>query len=190
MKYMAKWGPKGFLVSPSKIVPFMDFATSVEIKSDSENDTSGTAPTNTRGRELQQITFTTQYLRSVGVDPRAQFEEWNSLIGQAHPLYIGDKRFGPAKMMLIGIAMSELQLTNTGEFLSFYLDITLQEYSEGGTSKLSSTTTASQSSSQSSSQAKAAAKYQETVERKKALNTTASALDRSHKKITDRELTF
>lgn len=181
MKYMAKWGQKGFLVSPSKIVPLLNFETSVDLITDSENDTSGTAPTNTRGRELQQITFSTQYLRSVGVDPRAQFEEWNSLIGQAHPLYIGDKRFGPAKMMLIGVAMTELQLTNTGEFLSIYLDITLQEYSEGGTSKLSTTTT---SSTQSSTQAKAAAKYQETVERKKALNAAPTALDKSQKKNT------
>ena len=57
MAYMVKWGPKGFLVSPSKVVPFDGFSTDMKLKADSENDTSGTEPTNTRGRELRTISL-------------------------------------------------------------------------------------------------------------------------------------
>ena len=53
MEYTALWGPKGFIVSPSKIVPLMNLSTSFSVKTDSGNDTSGTATTNTKGRELQ-----------------------------------------------------------------------------------------------------------------------------------------
>ena len=86
MVFIARWGPKGFLTSPTKIVPFNGFTTSLTLKSDSENDTSGTAPTNTRGRELRPVSFETIYLAAAGVDPRAQVEEWESLLGQSYPL--------------------------------------------------------------------------------------------------------
>ena len=39
MEYTAKWGPKGFLVSPSKIVPLMNLSTSFSVKADSGDDT-------------------------------------------------------------------------------------------------------------------------------------------------------
>lgn len=181
MSYLARWGPKGFLISPTKIVPFNGFSTTVALKADSENDTSGTAPTNTRGRELQQMSFSTTYLRAVGVDPRAQFEEWQTLIGQAHPLLIEGRQFGPAKMLLTEVSLSDVEFSNTGAFLSATVNIVLQEYagkvSGTSTSKSSTNTNANAASSQ------AAATYAATVAAKKeALNATASKEDRADKK--------
>ena len=66
MTFIARWGPKGFLTSPTKIVPFNGFSTSLTLKADSENDTSGTNPTNTRGRELRPISFETTYFAAAG----------------------------------------------------------------------------------------------------------------------------
>ena len=174
MSYLARWGPKGFLVSPSKIVPFNDFSTTVALKADSENDTSGTAPTNTRGRELQPMNFSTTYLRSLGVDPRAQWEEWESLIGQVHPLLIEGRRFGPAKMILTEASLSDVVVSNTGAFLEATVSIVLQEYVEKGSGTTSGTTAAA---------SQAAATYAATVaEKKAALNSTASKTDRAEKK--------
>ena len=95
MGEIARWGPKSFVISPQKIVPFIELSTSVALKTDSENDTSGTSPANTKGLELQQIAFSTTYFRGVGVDPRAQWEEWKALVGSTNPLYIGGELFGP-----------------------------------------------------------------------------------------------
>ena len=139
MEYTARWGNKGFCVTPDKIVPFTGFMTDVALKKDNGVDTSGTAPTNTRGRELQTISFSTTYLRSAGVDPRAQLEEWEGEIGKSYPLYIGGERFGPEKMTLINVGATDLKLTPKGVFLAITVNITLEEYSEGGTSKLSGT---------------------------------------------------
>lgn len=190
MGYLAQWGPKGFLISPTKIVPFEDFATSVSLKADSENDTSGTAPTNTRGMELQPMSFSTTYLRAAGVDPRAQIDEWNGLIGQSHPLYIGGKRFGPAKMTLKKVEANDFLFTNSGDILRAVVKVTLEEFSEGKTSKLAST--ASKSASASSSTA--ASVYSQTVakkeaEKKAAMNATASRSTRAEK-VNKREMSL
>lgn len=179
MNYMVRWGPKGFIVAPTQIVPFNDFSTSLSLKADSENDTSGTPRTNTRGRELRPIKFSTQYFRALGVDPRAQVEIWEGELGNAYPLYIGAKRFGPAKMMLKSVETTDVQMVPaTGEWISCKISITLEEYSESGTSALTS-----KSSANSASAKKAASTYEATVAAKKeALNATASASDKKQKK--------
>jgi hypothetical protein len=114
MNYIAKWGPMGFVVSPTKIIPFNNLSTTVAIKTDNTNDANGSPPTNVRGRELQTMNFSTTYLRAAGVDPRARYEQWEDLVGQSYPLYVGGKRFGPAKMMLSSASISDLKLSNKG----------------------------------------------------------------------------
>lgn len=192
MAYMVRWGPKGFLVSPSKVVPFNNFTTSMKLKSDSENDTSGTEPTNTRGRELRPMTFETTYMRALGVDPRTQIDEWEALIGQAHPVYIGAKRFGPPKMMLKEVATSEVKLTVQGEMISCKIGITLEEYAEGKKSQLASTSAKASKSGSSkkkskkeekSSFQKSSKKYIDDIWKKRqAMDAAASKSDKAAKK--------
>ena len=183
MAYMARWGNKGFIVSPSKIAVLEGLSTSLTLKEDSENDTSGTQPTNTRGRELRPITFKVKYLRAAGVDPRAQIAEWEAELGNAYPLIIGNERFGETKMKLTKVASSDILLSNSGAFLQAVVSITLEEYSEGKTSKLlGTTTTASGNIVNSEAAAKAAETYKATIEAKKAaLAATPTATDKAQK---------
>ena len=178
MSYMARWGPKGFLVSPTKIVTLEDLKTSVSLKSDSENDTSGTSPTNTRGLLMQPVSFSVTYIRAAGTNPRAQLDEWESLVGQSNPLYIGGKRFGPNSLILKQVDAADFVLSPNGEILSVTISISLEEESEGKTSKLTESTAKKSGSSASSSQSKAAATYAATVEKRKAMNATASPADK------------
>ena len=147
---MAQWGSKGFLVSPGKIVPLSTISTAYVLKSESNNDTSGTPPTNTRGLELEEITLETTYLTAAGVDPRGQVEEWKSLIGDTNPLYIQGKRFGPKLLQLKQVSVQNVLLDNAGRFLSVDLSISLQEYTPPST-KVSSKPFASASKSVGSS---------------------------------------
>lgn len=179
MSYMARWGPKGFLISPTKIVSMENLRTTVTLKSDSENDTSGTSPTNTRGREAIPVTFNVKYIRAAGVDPRAQKEEWESLVGQSYPLYVGDKRFGPELLTLKEVDF-EITLSNNGDFLIVEATISLEEYSEGKKSNLKSNSGSSAASSQQSASAsKAASTYEATVEKQRAMNAAPSTADRA-----------
>lgn len=132
-QYTAKWGSKGFIVGPGKVVPLSNLSTAFELKSESNNDTSGTPPTNTRGLELQTISLETTYLAAAGVDPRGQIEEWQSLIGEKNALYIQGKRFGPKLMQLTRVDVSNVVLGNNGEFLSADVGITLVEYTPPNT---------------------------------------------------------
>ena len=175
MEYTAKWGPKGFLVSPTKIVPLHDLSTSFSIKSNNGNTTSGTKTTNTRGRELQSVSLSTLYVRAAGVDPRAQIAEWESLVGESYPLYIAGERFGPQQLMLKSVNVSDILLTNTGKFLQCSVALSFEEYANTSTTKSTKTSTKTSSKASSTSNSKAA-------EANYALNTTASASDKAAKK--------
>ena len=140
--YLAKWGIKGFLISPDKIVPFNNLSTSFALKSENNTDTSGTAPTNTRGRELQTITFTTTYMTATGVDPRKQMKEWYALVGKTYPLYIGGEQFGPPLLQLEKVDWNNYQFAPNGKIISADASITLKEYS-GNAQKLDAQTLAS-----------------------------------------------
>ena len=167
MEYTALWGPKGFIVSPTKIVPLMNLSTSFAVKTDTGNDANGTATTNTKGRELQAVSLSTLYVRGAGVDPRGQIAEWEAQVGKAYPLYIQGQRFGPSKLMLKSVDVSDILLTNTGKFLQCAVSLTFEEYST------ESTTTPTDSASAQ----KAAASYNS------AMNATASSQDKADKKV-------
>lgn len=181
MEYTALWGPKGFIISPSKIVPLMNLATSFAVKTDSGNDTSGKAVTNARGRELQKVSLSTLYVRGAGVDPRGQIAEWEAVVGQSHPLYIEGQRFGPPKLTLKSVDVSDVLLSNTGKFLQCAIAVNFEEYTEPTAPQKSSVSSAS--SGTSASAAKAAETYNKiTEEKKNALNATAKPLDKAAKK--------
>lgn len=188
MSYMAQWGAKGFLISPTKIAVFENLSTSVELNADSENDTSGTSPTNTRGIKARPVSFSVTYTRAAGVDPRAQLEEWESLVGQSNPLYIGDKRFGPGSLILQKVDSSEFVFSHKGDFLSVTVNLSFVENSG---SKTSSTTKISASTGGT-----AGSVYDDTIarlkaEKNKAMNATASSVDRSIKnQLNERKMTL
>ena len=173
MNYTALWGPKGFIVSPSKIVPLLGLSTGFAVKADNGNDATSAATTNIKGRELQSISLSTLYVRGAGVDPRGQIAEWEAQVGKAYPLYIEGQRFGPKKLMLKSVNVSDILLTNTGKFLQAAVALNFEEYTNDANA---TTTTSSPSSSQ------IAAAYNSA--KSTAMNATASTLDKAALKPT------
>ena len=178
MSNMAQWGSKGFLVSPTKIVFLENFSTSVELKADSESDTSGTSHTNTRGLVARPVSFSVTYTRSAGVDPRAQLEEWESLVGQSNPLYIGGKLFGSKSLILTKVDSSGYVFSHIGDVLSVTINLSFVEDTGG---KTSSTSKKAKKKTSSASKSKAKEVYNN------AMNATASASDKNAKKLTATE---
>lgn len=179
MSNMAQWGSKGFLVSPTKIIFLENFSTSVELKADSESDTSGTSHTNTRGLVARPVSFSVTYTRAAGVDPRSQLEEWESLVGQSNPLYIGGKLFGPSSLILQKVNASNFVFSPKGDFLSVNISLSFVEDTGGKTSTTKK--------KKGSSTKKSASVYEKTVEERKAMNATATASERNTKKLTAME---
>ena len=199
MGNMAKWGSKVFKVSPSKVLPIEGLTTTVSVKSDTQNDTSGTNKSNSKGLELQPVEFSATYLRALGVDPLAELNSWNSLVGKTNPLYIGGKKFGPAKLTLKKVAASDILLSTVdGTMIQCTLKFSFEQYSkQTGTSSGTSTKSTSSSSKKSTSSSssskktttsstsaskKAAATYAATVAKQKALKAAASKEDKAAKK--------
>lgn len=141
MEYQAKWGAKGFLTSTTKLVPLADFKATMAVKSETQTDSSGADKTVVKGKELEVVTFNTQYMTAAGVDPWEQVEEWRSLLGKSNHLYIGGKRFGLNKFMLKSVEVSDTFLTPTGVFIGLKVTITLQEDSNAKSTPKTTTTT-------------------------------------------------
>lgn len=176
MGVKATWGPKSFYTSPGRVIPFGDFSTSVTLKSDSENDTSGTEPTNTRGRDLQPFSCSTTYHAAGGNDPMAEFNSWVKLIGMYYPIYIGGRRLGPAERFLLqSVSASDMQQAENGAVLSLTLNLSFNEYSEGKSSKLANVTGSPSPSSSKIDTDK-------DKEWRNALGLTASTSDKAEKK--------
>jgi len=179
MGYTARWGPKGFLISSNKVVPFEGLTTSFTLKSDNNKDANGTATANTRGMELQPISFSTHYHRSMGVIPLAQIEEWKTLVGASHPLYLNGRRFGPAKVKLKSVEVSDIKTDNAGNILSCAMSFSFEE--DTNTSSTNATT-ASKAASSGSTAGKAKTTYDATVaEKKAAMSATSSTDDKAAK---------
>lgn len=129
MGYTARWGPKGFIVSTSKVVPLEDFTTSFALKSDTNADTSGTPPTNTQGMELQPLNMKTRYMRALGTDPIGQIKEWKDLIGKTHTFFLGEKPFGSSKFTLKNVDIPETMFTPDGTMIACTVSLSFEEYS-------------------------------------------------------------
>lgn len=136
MGYTARWGPKGFIVSSSKVVPLEDFKTSFALKSDTNSDTSGTPPTNTRGMELQTLELSTRYLRALGTDPIGQIAEWKAQVGKSYPFILGGKQFGP-KFTLKSFDVSDTMFTPAGVMIGCTISLKFEEYSTATTTNAS-----------------------------------------------------
>lgn len=128
MGYMARWGPKGFITSTSKVVPLEDLTTGFALKSDTNGDTSGTPPTNTQGMDLQPLTFKTKYMRALGTDPIGQIAEWKALVGKTHTFFLGGNPFGP-KFTLKNVDISETMFAPDGTMLACTVSLSFEEYS-------------------------------------------------------------
>jgi len=157
MGVMAKWGPMTFEVAPQKITSLTGFKTSFKLKSDANNDTSGTPPTNTRGRELESVQFNVKYVRAAGTEPRSQMGTWRSLIGKVHVLYVGGKAWGAANFQLETVELANVVWDSNGNMLEAEVAITLTEYTKS-TSKNKTTIASKQAalSAKPSSEQKAA----------------------------------
>lgn len=164
MGYTAKWGPRGFVCTTYKVLPIMGFSTSKAVKTETQSDSSDTAQTNIKGTEPYSIKLSTVCLRAAGVDPRKQIEDWEAQLGNAHPLYVGEKRFGPKKLYLKSVDTSDYLFTNSGKILSVTLDLNFEEYVEPA-AKTTVKATVNSSAGR-------------TEQKKSALSATASSVDR------------
>lgn len=145
MATMAKWNKKSFSVTTKKLEGITDFQTTYAMKSDSNEDTSGTTTTNTRGRAAEEPAFTVRYMAATGSKPRAELDSWRDLVGVKDYLYIGGTKYGKNKFELMSAAVSSVLFDSKGNMIQAHVNLKFKEdmpVTKKATSKASKSKTA------------------------------------------------
>ena len=112
---MAKWGSMKWVFKSDKILPI-------------ENDLSITYSINDKNKK-EKIPVSFSYIPSAitGANVNKELNRWKKLIGKSHPLYIGKKRFGPAKLKLKSVEESDISVYARGVKVSASISLSFIE---------------------------------------------------------------
>lgn len=100
---MAKWGKKKWQCTSKKIMPIEDDLAIAYGVNDKNK------------KEAQTISFSYVPKLALGIDVKKEVESWSSLVGKVNPLYIGTKRFGPKKLKLKSVSVSDIAVYSNGK---------------------------------------------------------------------------
>lgn len=153
MAVQARWGTKKFIISTRQVTAITGFSTAYKMKSDTNDDTSGTKKTNTRGRAPEEVSFSVKYLAAAGASPRNDFTKWRALVGKKDYLFIGSTKYGVHKFELTSADVSDVILDNKGRTLQ--ATVTLHFTEELPTKKSKTTAKGSKSQAKSAKASKA-----------------------------------
>ncbi len=138
---MAYWNGMRWEVSGRQIAYLESLTTAYSIDTDTNADKEGQKPTESVGVSLMEVSFNTTYRIETGTsDIRSVLEQWKAMIGTAAPLIIGNAIFGPDKMQLQSVNVSNVELSPKGIIRAATCAFKLKEFSEeaAGTKKQSS----------------------------------------------------
>ncbi len=112
---MMKWGKKKWKLSKKKIMSLEQLSYSMSY--------------NTEDKKKEPRTISVPYTvyREFGVNVKKEVSDWNKFLGKSYGLYIGKKRFGPKKMKLTGVDVSDINITPKGVVQSASISLSLEE---------------------------------------------------------------
>ena len=186
MAIMAKWGGKTWEVSSRKIAALNGISAGVELDTENSDDKAGSPATKTKALKLQSLSFDFDVAMVAGTDVRGEYESWTELVGNYAPFYLAGRRFGPPKLQLTAVKLSDTTIDDFGRILKGKISITLTEYAEEASSKKA---TSSASSSSGTKKAAGVATYKELGISSSAASIGASSSDKAARKPNNTQLT-
>lgn len=125
MSIQATYLGKKWEISGSRVAALGSLTTAVEVKrvSDSANGKSKIT-----GLELQRLDLDYVTTFESGGAPRREYEEWEELVGQYGPLFIGGRRFGPANFQLRSASLLDALVDQRGRIRRATIALSLTEY--------------------------------------------------------------
>lgn len=128
---MAYWNNMKWEVSSKQLAYLEGLTTAYSIDTDTNADKEGQKPTEQIGKSLIEIAFNTTYRVESGTsDIRGMLKEWESMIGKAAPLIIGSSIFGPDKMQLQSVNVSNVDISPKGVMRAASLSFKFKEFAE------------------------------------------------------------
>lgn len=132
---MAYWNGMTWGVSNQEVAFLDKLVTGYSFQTQTNADKDGESPTENVGMKDMEISFTTTYRVETGtLDIRGMINKWGSLVGKAAPLIIGGATFGPERMQLNEVNVTETRLDAKGVFRAATLSFKFVEYKENQSS--------------------------------------------------------
>ena len=128
---MAYWNNMKWEVSSKQLAYLEGLTTAYSIDTDTNTDKEGKKPTEQVGKGLIEMSFNTSYRVETGTtDIKGMLKKWESMIGKSAPLIIGNSIFGPDKMQLQSVSVSNIELSPKGVMRAATLSFKLKEFAE------------------------------------------------------------
>lgn len=128
---MAYWNGMIWECSPSVITYLESLSTSYSMKTDTNADKEGNAPTKQVALSDEEISLSTTYRVETGTSNIKEIiGQWKSMIGLAAPLIIGSEVFGPDNVQLQSVSVGSVSMRPDGTFTAAVLSFKFKEFRE------------------------------------------------------------
>ncbi|MCM1040419.1 MAG: hypothetical protein NC434_13965 [Ruminococcus sp.] len=128
---IAYWNGMTWECGQHEISRIESLSTSFSMQTETNADKEGVSPTETVGLNEVDISLNTTYRIETGTaDIKGMISAWKAMIGKAAPLIIGSEIFGPDKVQLQSVDVSNIQMRANGLFTAATLGFKFKEYIE------------------------------------------------------------
>lgn len=180
---MAYWNGMTWGVSNKQIAFLESFTTSFGIETKTNADKDGESPTEQVAKSLVEFSFNTTYRVETGTrDIRGTIDAWRSRVGKTGPLIIGNSTFGPDKMQLQSVDVSDLRVDASGVMRAVTLGFKFKEFAETESGVTTSTSPSQSATASSGVTASATSTFKPSRIQNSAVNIGAAKRDRDSKK--------
>lgn len=136
---IAVFGNKIFQVTQDRIYTFdgIQYGSSLNTE---KQDASGKKPsTYNKGPGLNSLSIKISLDVSLGVNPRSEIEEWESIkdAGVAYPFILGSRPLGKNKWLLVDVQATMQVIDSNGNVLAAELSLKFDEYVRAGSASAS-----------------------------------------------------
>lgn len=117
--------------SPGTITYMESLSTAYSMKTDTNADKEGNAPTKQIARSDEEISLSTTYRIETGTgNIKEMIAQWKAMIGMAAPLIIGNEVFGPDNVQLQNVSVGSVSIRPDGTFTAAALSFKFKEFRE------------------------------------------------------------
>ncbi len=127
--FQTELGTKTWGVSDSGVRDLTNLSTSYEIEAENNESVEGSTLTNVKGLKKIPVSFSSQLVRALGVEPREEYESWREWVGKTGVLRFNGAIFGP-NLILKSVAVSSILTDNSGRWHSAQLAFSFEESDE------------------------------------------------------------
>lgn len=134
---IAVYKNKVFEVNSNKVNTFDDLQLKFGLQTEKQDADNSKPKTYIKGSDLGSISLRIKLDSSLGVSPRREMEDWESIMDAKEPyqFILGGKPIGKYKWLLIGVEPSNLVIDNLGSIASMELALQFDEYVSAGSAK-------------------------------------------------------